>query len=407
MAKGKVQSKREWYRGRFATGWLILTNGLRRSSANWPRKGPVPIEGREDTEGSKRATRTAQMRSKWTLIPLAIIIVLAAGLTGRNAIYTWIDWNYRTENPHAELVPDSADLMVTIDLARLRDPQVIDALNGWRQRVSGTERADDVTPTASRWTGHDFSDDAIARWAGRRMTLMSGPWGDAFAIDAREKTEALAWLERNNEGWDGWLDGDIVWLANGEAAEQIAETKRYGLRTTIATTADYRRAREEHDMKGAQAEMFVRWRQVPQPWRERLTTAMDCAPNGWIATRVRADRDALRVQSVCRAPQRSWRAGRLAEAKDGAWEIPERSAVWFITSHPTSWQRIRERLEVGSPGSAELAGAVVGLLKSDDETSGLLGVTKQRACAHVCACAGACTRETAGEMPETRRKPTV
>ena len=183
------------------------------------------------------------MRSKWTLIPLAIIIVLAAGLTGRNAIYTWIDWNYRTENPHAELVPDSADLMVTIDLARLRDPQVIDALNGWRQRVSGTERAEDVTTTASRWTGHDFSDDAIARWAGRRLTLMSGPWGNAIAIDAREKLEALAWLERNEDGWAGGLDDDVVWLAETEATERIAETKRYGLRTTIATTADCRRAR--------------------------------------------------------------------------------------------------------------------------------------------------------------------
>ena len=109
--------------------------------------------------------------------------------------------------------------------------------------------------------------------------MMSGPWEHAIAIDAREKSEALAWLERNNDGWPGWIDGDVVWLAGEAAAEKIAETKIYGLRTTIATTADYRRAREELGMNGAQAEMFVRWRQVPEPWAERLTTAMDCAPN--------------------------------------------------------------------------------------------------------------------------------
>ena len=113
---------------------------------------------------------------------------------------------------------------------------------------------------------------------------------------------------------------------------------------------------------------------------------MDCVPDGWIGTRVRADSNGLMTESICRAPQRNWRAKTLDETDETGWEIADRTAVWFITSHPTSWQRIRERLEVGSPGSAELAGAVVGLLKSDDETSGLLGVTKQRACA----------RETAG-----------
>ena len=246
---------------------------------------------------------TAQLTSKWTLIPLVIIVLLGGGLIARDAIYTWIDWNYRTENPHAELAPDSADLMVTIDLLRLRDPEVIDALNGWRQKVAATSGTEDVASAMSAWTGRDFSDDEIARWAGRRLTLMAGQWGAAIAIDVREENAALKWLEKagDKNAWIGWLDEDVVWVTQPSAEEKIAETKRHSRRTTIATTADYRRAREAHEMKGAQAEIFVRRQQVPDPWKERLTTALDCAPNGWIGTRARADHDGLKAETVCRA----------------------------------------------------------------------------------------------------------
>lgn len=367
---------REGYRARIAKCWLGLVRQIRRKRECEPKKGSETTPSVQPTRRDKIAKAKAQLTAKWTLIPLAIIVLLGSGLVARDAIHTWIDWNYRTENPHAEFVPDSADLMVTMDLSRLRDPEVIDALNGWRQQASGTGETEDVGSAVSAWTGRNFSDDAIGKFAGQRITLMSGPWGTVIAIDAREKQAALHWLEQSEDGgWTGWLEEDVVWLAQPEAAEKITETQRYGLRTTIATTADYRRAREAHELKGAQAEIFVRWRQVPEPWKERLTTALDCAPNGWIGTRVRADGNGLRTESICRSPERTWHAKKLGEVDGTQWDIPVKDDVWIVTSHANGWRELKDRLANQSPAAAELAGAAQVMLEAEENTEALLELT--------------------------------
>ena len=366
---------RRWYWGQNATGGgtraqrrrTIRRSGSERVSRTWAKV-------RANT-WAKIAEAKTQLTTKWTLIPLAVIVILGGGLIARDGIYTWIDWNYRTENPHAELVPDSADLMVTIDLSRLRDPAVVDALNGWRQKATAANETEDAVAAMSEWTGRNFSDEKIAQWAGRRLTLMAGQWGAAIAVDVREKDLAVKWLEEaGNNAWIGWLDGDVVWIAETAAEERIAEAKRHGLRATIATTADYRRAREAHAMKGAQAEIFARWRLVPEPWKERLTTALDCAPNGWIGTRVRADHEGLNAEAICRAPERTWRARTLGDVTEPTWEIPERSAVWIVTTHPTDWQQLKSRLERASPSGAVLVDRTRQLI-GDEEDAGLLAST--------------------------------
>ena len=131
MTRREVRSIREGYPRAIRKCWRVLTRRIRPAGTHKPDSNPAPVDKAAERRESKWRAGAAGMRSKWTLIPVTIIIVLAAVLSGRNAIQTWIDWNYRTENPHADLVPDSADLMITIDLARLRDPHVIDALNGW------------------------------------------------------------------------------------------------------------------------------------------------------------------------------------------------------------------------------------------------------------------------------------
>lgn len=348
-----------------------LHNGdVRRKEARKAVLGPPPAAPTGTAKIRQQLTRKA------TLIPVAIIVLLGSGLIARDAIYTWVDWNYRTGNPHAELVPDSADLMVTIDLSRLRDPEVIDALNGWRQDATKNGASKDISAALKDWTGREFSDSEIGAWAGRRITLMSGPWGAAIAIDARSTERALEWLERGaNERWIGWLDEGVVWLAQEGATEKIEETKGYGLRTSIATTADYRRAREAHELLGGQAEIFVRWRQMNEPWKERLTSALDCAPDGWISTRVRAEEDGLKVESICRPPARAWRARTLAEAGAKRLTIPGAMAAWVATTHPTDWHRVKERIEESSPGAAELAAALEETLENEGDGRELLGLT--------------------------------
>lgn len=371
-----MRSIREGYKSQIAKCWQVGVRERRRKRESRAEIAPNAA-GRGRAWGlAKMAGAKSQLTEKWTVVPAVIIIVVGTALIGRDAIYTWIDWNYRTENPHAAMVPNTADLMVTIDLSRLRDPDTLDALNGWRQRATAAEGSDDVTGALSAWTGRDFTDDAIRQWTGRRLTVIAGPWGAAIAMDARETERALEWLERSKESeWTGWLDSNVVWLAQDGAATKIAETKRYGLRTALATTADYRRAREAHTMKGAQAEIFVRWRQIPEPWKERLTSAMDCSPEGWIATRVRADGERVATESICRTPAREWRPRTIGEIGKTHWEIPASSAVWIVTAHSTGWGRLKTRLTSESGGASELAESVQRILEGEGEQRGLLAMT--------------------------------
>ena len=359
----------------FATGWHralgrlpLIRSFCLRTVRKQPDRGPAG-----------KTTKTGPRSRRWTrrsvVIPAAIIILLGAGLTGRNAIYQWVDWNYRTENPHAILIPDGSDVIVTVDLARMRDQNARDAINGWRHRATTNSDADDIAIALSDWTGREFADAEIEPWVGRRLTMFTGHWGSGVLIETREPATATTWLENGDDDqWTGWVSEERVWLAqNAETESAIRETNAHGQRTSASAGSDYRRASEAHTMKGAQVEIFARWRAVPEPWRERLTTVMDCAPSKWVSSRVRADESGLQAETICPAPQRQWRPRTLEETSVTASLESASGDLWLITSHRTSWPEIIDRIENTSPPTAELARAIQNALgEGEPGLSGLL-----------------------------------
>ena len=359
----------------FATGWHRALGRLRFIRSFCPRRG----RRRADAEPTGKSADAGPAGRKWTrrsvVIPAAIIILLGAGLTGRNAIYQWVDWNYRNENPHAILIPDGSDVIVTVDLARLRDQNARDAINEWRHRATTNRGAEDIAIALSDWTGREFADAEIEAWVGRRLTIFTGQWGSGVVSEAREPATATTWLERGDDDqWTGWVSEEKVWLAqNAETESAIRETNAHGQRTSASAGSDYRRANEAHKMKGAQVEIFARWRAVPEPWRERLTTVMDCAPDKWVSSRVRADESGLEAETICPAQQRRWRPRTLEETGVKASLERADGDLWLITSHRTSWPEIIERIEKTSPGTGDLARAIQNALGEDEATqSGLL-----------------------------------
>ena len=306
------------------TGWQRALGKLRFKRAFYPRAG----RKRGGTGRPAPAAKDGAQTRKSVVIPAAIVMLLGAGLTARNTIYQWIDWNYRTNNPHAILIPDGSDVIVTMDLARLRDQNARDAINGWRHRATTNRDANDIAIALSDWTGREFAHAEIEAWVGRRLTIFTGHWGNGVLSEARDAATATTWLEKGDDGqWTGWVSEEKVWLAqNAETESAIRETNAHGQRTSASAASDYRRANESHTMKGAQVEIFARWRAVPEPWRERLTTVMDGALDATMNTLNRQKGGARRT-SGDRPPGAPWCDYKIR------WV--EVKAKWELTITPT------------------------------------------------------------------------
>ena len=221
-----------------------------------------------------------------------------------------------------------SDVIVTVDLSRLRDQNGTDAINGWRHRATTNRDANDIAIALSDWTGREFAHAEIEAWVGRRLTIFTGHWGNGVLSEARDAATATTWLEKGDDGqWTGWVSEEKVWLAqNAETESAIRETNAHGQRTSASAASDYRRANESHTMKGAQVEIFARWRAVPEPWRERLTTVMDGALDATMNTLNRQKGGARRT-SGDRPPGAPWCDYKIR------WV--EVKAKWELTITPT------------------------------------------------------------------------
>ena len=160
---------RRYPRAIFATGWQWALDKLRFKRTFYRQTG----RKRAETGQAPPSTKPAGDTRRSVVIPAAIVTLLGTGLTTRNAIYQWIDWNYRTENPHAILIPDGGDVIVTVDLSRLHDRDARDVINASRHRAT-SEGNGDVATMLSDWTGREIADAEIERWAGRRLTIFTG-----------------------------------------------------------------------------------------------------------------------------------------------------------------------------------------------------------------------------------------
>ena len=305
-----------------------------------------------DVEPNGRRTRAwARIRSvlarRSIAIPIILIAVMTTFLAARTAVQTWIDWTFESGNPHAEVIPDSADFAITARLDRLAAPGKRNAVNEWRHAATGSgQSADDWPALVERRTGRALADADLEEWAGRRASVFWTADGMAMVVDVRDIQAATDWIDRENASSSiAWVSESRLWIAdNSEVKTTIDTTREGGQRSSISSSADYRRSRDTHAMKRQDIEVFMRWRGVDELWTQRVAAGLDCKPTAWLSARVRIEEDGMQ-------PEKAWTARTLPRRdhhprQDGALAIS--------TTYPTRWSELDARLRSQTPATAEI-----------------------------------------------------
>ena len=336
--------------------------------------GETGAKKEAENQRQKRDIRGWVKRHKSIAIPAVMIIILGALLLGQEVVTSWVHWTLRADNPHALLIPDAADAVVRIRMHRISQREKSNAINRWRTAATATKSGGiDVTTMISEWTGHTVDDATIGKWVGANATMFWSEGGAGVIVDARDEAAAQKWIASQPDGgWESWMTGGRVYLAeNADTRKTVEATTETGSRTSISASSDFIRARNSHDMRGADIELFWRWRAENDEWTERIAAPLDCAKTGWVSGRARIDDDGIKVQATCPMPTRPRRPTPIDG--DITWTGPGAAdTTTVVTTFPTSWEQIRERAGSSSPGSGQLVEPLRAAIGDDVESERVL-----------------------------------
>ena len=257
---------------------------------------------------------------------------------------------------------------------------------------------------------HNVDDATIGKWVGANATLFWIEAGAGIIVDARHEAEAENWIASQADGeWESWIAGGRVYLAeNSEARKTVEATTESGNLTSISASSDFIRARNSHDVRGADSELFWRWRAANDEWTEKIAaplarlyakfkkgngcphsgatrraagagrfftvgsyprrlrtpdrfyhplsivlvrsakkcvkSSLDCAKTGWLSGQAQVSKDGIKVQPTCPMPTRPWRPTTI-DADIASSKSRGPDPTTVVTTFSTSWEQIADELE--------------------------------------------------------------
>ena len=251
----------------------------------------------------------ATLRSPATLVPVAIIAVLAAALATHQVITRWDDINPGRAwvAGAAADIPDEADAVVVLNLAALRNNERRNTVNRWR--VNAVENgATDLTAWAD--TGHDIGDEKLAAMKAKRITWMSlsAQGGQAIKVNASsdQPTDENSPAE-TAEQWNKIVTPDGFALLQNPASAGIVG--RDAADKSLAASRDYQqasRAIAEPNFIFA----FARWRSLPAEMIPAIAHPLNCDTDKWIADGIDVQsHNRVTVTVACPHPPGQWGSG--------------------------------------------------------------------------------------------------
>lgn len=245
-----------------------------------------------------RAKPRAFPKRRSILIPAAVLIATAAVYTGNTVIPELLSALLSPTGKHARIVPDNAELFVSIDLkkAGARDVQAI--LNPPRENGDGF-----FTHAIKTYTELSEPPPGIAKWAGRELSITTYPdAGYAIVADVRNsRAAALAldsFIAKNPQAT--LLSNHLVIASSPATAGAIIDRIDGRRRNTLEQTTDYQQAKRLRTNRRPLAIAFLRWSINGDKYQRSYAALLGCHTSRWLSAT--ADINANQIELLAHCP---------------------------------------------------------------------------------------------------------
>ena len=303
------------------------------------------------------------------MIPVVIIALVLIAIAATRTEVVFDQWTRWTDNPHARMIPDTADVLITVRLDSLSPTENNQVVQTWINAAPGGTSPLERLET---WSGINMAD--ASPWVGRRVSFFKTDGWTTIA-DARDVNAADEWIETLGEETRAKRVGDRLVISDTwTGIDQVVETIRRGQRTSIAATVDYQRMTANLDQSDDLI-AFARLRAIEDLWRERIALTLDCADAGWFGVTLQGSQN-IDGKMICPAPSRQSNAVTLQNAGARVIEDREDSTDMVITTtFQTTWEGLHTRwmgdeIAAGTTDAESSALDVIQLsLSVDDESA--------------------------------------
>ena len=231
------------------------------------------------------------------LIPVAVILATAAVYTASTVIPQLLSVLLSPTGQHARLVPDNAELHVSVDLKKVgaRDARTI--LDDLYQNGNGI-----IQPAFQAYTGLSEPPPAIAEWAGRELSITTFPdAGYAIIVNVRDRRAAARRLDpfiaENLQAT--LLTEHLVIASSPTIARAVIDRIDGRHRNSLEQTTDYQQAEHIRTNRRPLAMAFLRWSINADQYQRSYAALMGCDTSSWLAATADINADQIELQAQC------------------------------------------------------------------------------------------------------------